>query len=195
MYQRLHYDIRLPSVRYNHQQASIAAVCANLFGTLPPDVVEVIDISPLGWKRAVRQHAVFFRREFEYDFTQYDPADEDPDCRAFVWTEPEALRDDRYIALGSACFRKRWLDEDADDGEWWWAMQWVWLHPFVRRDGLLSGTWGYFRNRFGQFKLEQPLSQAMDAFAAKTKHYEITATALDHDCVWRDLCAAGVRGA
>ncbi len=46
-------------------------------------------------------------------------------------------------------------------------MQWVWLHPYMRRKGCLTRAWPIFAERFGQFDCEPPLSDAMQTFLEK----------------------------
>jgi hypothetical protein len=45
-------------------------------------------------------------------------------------------------------------------------MQWVWLCPPARRSGALSRRWLDLLERYGDFELDQPLSEAMQAFIA-----------------------------
>jgi hypothetical protein len=65
--------------------------------------------------------------------------------------------------VGACAFRWREY-RDAPAG---WAMQWVWLTPKARRRGILARHWPEFRRRFGDFRLEPPLSEAMEEFARK----------------------------
>ena len=46
-------------------------------------------------------------------------------------------------------------------------MQWSWIAPKARRHGILSRRGSAVRARFGKFVIEPPLSEAMQAFAAK----------------------------
>jgi len=66
---------------------------------------------------------------------------------------------DEAVAIGAGCMRWRtWKDWPAS-----YALQWVWLHPFVRRAGMLRGTWPHLMATFGPFVLEGPFSKAMTA--------------------------------
>jgi hypothetical protein len=126
--------------------------------------------SALPLRRAVFQCARYFRHEMRYDFIQYgqDGRETDPDHVAFLWPDPQALRfagnDDVLVpAVGAGCFRwRQW--QDAPHG---WALQWLWLHPYQRRQGLLTAAWPAFRDEFGDFVCEPPLSDAMKGFLAK----------------------------
>lgn len=151
-----YFDLRMPRVSWSggdqnqdHETLSLG------FGVFPPDLEMVIHGRAL--RRAVERCAIYFRREFRYDFVQYS-ADElgHPKDRAFLW---EA----RSVVVGACSFR--WVEwEDADAS---YTMDWVWFHPYERRQGNLSSAWLYFRRRFGRFHVEQPLSDAMEAFLAR----------------------------
>lgn len=115
--------------------------------------------SPGSHKRAVEILAHYFRREFRYDFLQYSSEEKQDDDRllAFMWT---AGSPPSVSVVGACCFRWReWEGMDSD-----WAMQWVWLHPYFRRQGLLTRSWPAFGRLFKSFYVEQPLSVAMVEF-------------------------------
>jgi hypothetical protein len=136
----------------------------------------VDETSPVGLRRAVEWIAHYFRREFGYDFVQYsvDERDEDPGerddsrDRAFLWANPTTLDGRGTVeAVGACCFR--WRDyEDAPPG---FALQWVWLHPYCRDRGTLTTAWPDFRERFGDFIVETPLSRAMASFLSTKTDY------------------------
>lgn len=118
-------------------------------------------------RMAVYKIARFFRKEFGYDFVQYHYEEKDDETKsvAFLWVHPEAVfsvQDFRVPCIGATCFR--WRKWEEFEG---WAMQWIWMHPFYRRKGLLTKAWPKFRKEFGEFKVEPPLSDAMRAFLAK----------------------------
>jgi hypothetical protein len=137
-------------------------------GLIRGAAIPVTSRSPQALGKAVYRLAQFFRREFRYDFVQYgyEGRDDDPEHVAFLWVHPEGLgSSDLFMvtAVGACCFRWRaW--RDAPHGH---ALQWVWFHPYWRRRGLLSEAWPAFRERFGDFVTEPPLSDAMRSFLAK----------------------------
>ncbi|MGP1261555.1 hypothetical protein ACJ8MN_21800, partial [Serratia sp. CY35562] len=46
----------------------------------------------------------------------------------------------------------------------------VWIHPFYRREGLLSNLWEKLQERYGSnFEIEQP-NENMKAFLKSVKH-------------------------
>lgn len=148
---KTHYDISMPRLNYS--------------GISSDTPILVTRSSSLKARKAVERVAVYFRREFEYDFVQFSALEKDDDYRAYLWT-PGSLR--RYlgeeaVVVGACCFRwRQW--ENAPHG---WALQWVWFHPYARRQGYLSDAWANFRSLYGQFFIEPPLSQAMEAFLLK----------------------------
>ena len=111
-------------------------------------------------RRCLEAVATYFRREFHYDFVQYSATETDVRALGFVWVSPGG-----GWVTGGACFRWReYLDSTPA-----YAMQWIWLHPYVRRSGLLSRAWPFFRARCGPFTCEPPLSPAMDGFLNKLR--------------------------
>lgn len=129
--------------------------------TAPSDLSLVLPTTPAVWRRAVYRIACFFRREFQYDFVQYgrDGNESDPNAIAYIWSS--GVCDGRGwldIVYGACCFRLR------KNG---WALQWAWLHPYKRNQGVLREAWPFFRARFGAFDVEWPISDAMLAFLRK----------------------------
>jgi hypothetical protein len=125
----------------------------------PPHLCTVRSHAPAAVRRAIYTCALYFRREFRYDFVQYSEREEEPSARAFLWYGgPEYSG--RCHAWGACCFRWRTYTSCTP----LWALQWVWLHPYLRTQGLLRGTWPYFLKRFGWFDVEPPYSPGMRAF-------------------------------
>lgn len=134
-------------------------------GTRLPPVLRVVVDSPRAHRLAVYRLADCCRREMDYALQYgYDGDEDDPDHVAFLWVHPEAAGlgwEFRVPCVGATCFRLR------DEG---WAMQWVWMHPFYRRQGLLSDAWSELVVEFGAFAVEGPVSAAMKGFLAKCGH-------------------------
>jgi hypothetical protein len=116
-------------------------------------------------RRAVYRLADCCRREMGYALQYgYGGEEDDPDHVAFLWVHPECVGmswEFRVPCVGACCFRLR------EEGL---ALQWVWLHPYFRRRGLLSGAWPGFVREFGDFAVEGPVSEAMQSFLAKRGH-------------------------
>jgi hypothetical protein len=129
----------------------------------PSQLCVVRSQAPAAMRRAVYTCARYFRREFRYDFVQYSEREEEPSARAFLWHAWEYDMRHRAEVWGACCFRWRTWQASAPV----WALQWIWLHPYLRNQGLLSATWPYFLKRFGWFDVEAPYSPAMRAFLSK----------------------------
>jgi hypothetical protein len=127
----------------------------------------VTTISPRWRHRQIYDRAVVFRREFHYDFVQWQSpkGDDDLKVHGFLLNDDTATFGHEAI-VGACAFRWREYKNAAAR----WAMQWVWIAPKARRLGILSRRWPEFRARFGDFVLEPPLSEAMQAFADKHGH-------------------------
>lgn len=123
-----------------------------------PEPGLVTTMSPAWKHREIYQRAQFFRREFGYDFVQWESndGDGDPDAHVFLFL------DERDAIVGACAFRLR----DQTTGKNW-GLQWVWVCPAFRRSGVLARYWGDFRRRFGDFDVEGPVSPAMEAFIVK----------------------------
>ena len=116
-------------------------------------IVKINKHSPKTYKNAVLALACYFRREFNYDFAQYDPRD-DSDYESWVFITRLGR------AFGACTFRKTKYNNTPK-----WKLDWVWIHPFLRRKRILSKVQKIFRNKYDDFLLELPLSDAMFKFA------------------------------
>lgn len=108
------------------------------------------------WKRKlVLGRARAFRREGNYDFVQWEESG---------WADEEALGylfiDEPGRAVGACCFRPEAGTMES------WRLDWIWLAPEARRTGILRKSWPMFRERFGDFRIVAPVSDAMAAFLA-----------------------------
>lgn len=111
--------------------------------------------SPPWQHRQMYLRARAFKKEFGYDVIQWeDHRESDINAHGFLLHE-------EGIILGACAFR--WRRDH-------WAMQWIWLCPQARHKGLLTKWWPLFIMWFGNFDVEQPLSDAMAAFVKKVGH-------------------------
>jgi hypothetical protein len=120
--------------------------------------------SPRAAHQVVERYARYFRREFGYDFVQYD-ANEPyrlAETQAWLWTTVDMLR--RCPVLGACCVRSRTYSNCPES---FWALQWVWLHPYARNQGLFTHAFPVFLERYGAINLEPPLSAAMAHIAQR----------------------------
>ncbi len=146
-------------------------------GELMPDDMEQIGNAyrvnanhPLEIRKAVHQYAVYFRREFLYDFVQYsinDGAEDDDFSHPYIWLRP--IHPDYMVVIGACRFRRP--REDEND----WIFDWAWFHPYYRNHGLLSSCWSGFEQKYGKnFIVEPPLSPQMKSFLKNRNYLEHT---------------------
>ncbi|MCU9528032.1 hypothetical protein [Pseudomonas mosselii] len=117
--------------------------------------------SPLWMHGAVYDRALEFKREFKYDFVQWDGSSRK--CAGADWQGWLFAADDQGTIGGACAFMRR---NGAVDGPEW-SLQWVWVAPKFRRVGLLESRWPSFLQAYGDFEIERPLSPAMQAFVRK----------------------------
>ncbi len=129
---------------------------------------EVKASSPHEVRKVLEQFARYFKAEFHYDDVQYYADEHDERCIGFLFTESALdIVTDEHTQMptrcsGGCCFRK----EKFTDGDKW-VLYWVWLHPFFRHRRILSRHWKKFREQFGDFIVEPPVSSAMQSFLKK----------------------------
>lgn len=122
-------------------------------GVVP--ALRVTSSSPRWLHREMHDRARAFKREFRYDFTQWESAtgESDPHVQGFLFVLPDAR------IVGTCAFR--WREQPSGSR---WALQWIWIAPEHRRQGLLRMHWPEFRREFGTFCVEAPVSDAMMSF-------------------------------
>ena len=117
-------------------------------------------------KKFVYRIAVYFRREFQYDFVQYSEDEPDLTHRAFLFFSRAGDKyydKDIYRILGGGCFRQRKYQDFPES----YALQWIWIHPYMRRKGMLTKAFDEFMNQFEQFRVESPYSVEIKSFLEK----------------------------
>jgi GNAT superfamily N-acetyltransferase len=119
--------------------------------------------SPRWQHKLVYARAIWFRREFHYDFVQWSPTgkdleddEHDRDHQAIVLVE-----DSRPLGVAAFCYTF-W-----DDAPACWCLRFIWVAPSARRQGLVSRRWSQWRKTYGAFHIEHPWSEAMEAFIRK----------------------------
>jgi hypothetical protein len=140
-----HYRITVPQIKVRPSYRGFSLAHQYPIGDLWP----VTTASSPRERHVVFQLARYFRREFEYDFIQYgdDGRESDDNHVAFLFVQPGLLYEDGHLAFGACCFRwRKWSDAPAS-----WAMQWIWMHPYLRGNGVLTEAWPTFRHLFGDF--------------------------------------------
>ncbi|MDB5128341.1 hypothetical protein [Mucilaginibacter sp.] len=128
---------------------------------------ELVTCDSPAWKHSeMYNRALAFKREFHYDFTQWKSPNsgrEDPDVQGYLFTGEFGE------IIGACAFRNRSDDPEIQK----WGLQWIWLCPRERRKGHLEQRWRMFRQRFGNFLVEPPVSEAMQGFLKKQGDSEL----------------------
>jgi hypothetical protein len=170
-----HYDLSFPflqNVDNPHQRETKKFWQEEMkFLIIGPD-------SPVRWLKAVEKIGNYFRREMKFDFAPFDAKQFRylPDLhrdRVVVFYEDKILdrestsRNPRdfnnvYICLGAIYFRS-----SPRPGPSSWTLAWIWLHPYKRHQGILSGAWQYLMKMFPNPHIETPISLAMTGFLKK----------------------------
>lgn len=125
-------------------------------------LVPVTVASAADQRKAVWQCARWFAWESDFDSVMYgyEGREDDDRARAYLWIQRLWDKPERSVVLGACCFRWR----EYRDAPPAYALQWVWLHPFCRRQGYLRDAWQFFRDACGDFTVETPVSPAMKEF-------------------------------
>ena len=120
-------------------------------------LIHVNTQSPRWLHSEIYLRALAFKREFRYDFVQWDPeGDPDPHAHGYLFIDSDS------VATGACAFRWREYGNESC-----WALQWIWITSQYRRSGILTKRWKPLRRHHGDFVLEPPVSDAMVAFVTK----------------------------
>jgi hypothetical protein len=126
-------------------------------------------------RRHVERFAHYFLREMHFNGLQFE-AKESPQSVGFTPYKAFLFATQgRYI--GAACFRLR-ADQDPDVP---WEFDWLWLHPYFRRQSHMTTAWSQLVDAFDPrvkpslpriaghqpFRLARPISQSMERFLQK----------------------------
>ena len=119
-------------------------------------------------KPAVEFCAQCFKRELGFDFAEYVVASHGVDVNVEAYVFHELARDlldelapSTHRVIGACAFHR--LSPRSKK----WRLQWVWFHPFARRNGHLTAAWPQFSVRYGKFDILKPLTLAMKKFRKK----------------------------
>lgn len=126
--------------------------------------------SPRELKDGLEKIALYFKRESLFDCVQYKSKlhinSVENETIGLIFYDvaidetTDAHRDIPLRILGGGCFKKVSQQKV-------WCLDWIWLHPYERRKGLLSTHWEDVEERFGKVIFSKPLSKAMEAFITK----------------------------
>jgi hypothetical protein len=162
---RLEHRLRIRSLMPPPNPRAAAAIAVGWTGA--------VDASSPRWMQTeMYRRATAFKREFGYDFVQWHPNGEfGDDVRGVRFVDHSGAFGLGAI-VGACCFRVR-----ARHGPPCWELDWIWLAPPARRRGILTLAWDGLVQRFGQFDLCPPVSDAMQAFVRKAGHVPAAAGA------------------
>jgi hypothetical protein len=118
--------------------------------------------TPRSARKATEILGYYFRRKFGFDFPPYQ-ADDHGDERDRIFLLTQERDWDTDYAVGVIAFR--WRKNADAPGRL--VLSWVGIHPFLRRQGILTTYWEGLRKCYGHFTVEPPLSKAMQAFLKK----------------------------
>lgn len=114
--------------------------------------------APMWMQKEVYRRAVKFKREFRYDFVQWAGDDVNPVKSGWHGHLFPAGPDG---TIAGAC---AFSNEHPGPGNVEWTLAWVWIAPKYRGQGLLTAHWPGLVERYGNFFIEPPLSEAMQGF-------------------------------
>lgn len=142
------YRIDLPTKKYSGKPAAI----------------DVLPSSPMRMRTHVERFAKYFLREMHTGGLQFEAAEQ---SNSYGYRQYHGFlfsAEDRYV--GAACFRHR-PEQDTIKP---WVFDWVWIHPYFRRQGHLCSLWPRLEPQFGSFRLSTPIFPAMKEFLFKHGH-------------------------
>jgi hypothetical protein len=149
------------------RQAPVIAEFSRIHLSYVPDrydresLLPVLPGSPPHLRTEVGRLARYYRREFDYDVMQFEQNDRDPTCTAYLLTSTGSAP---AVWAGACCFRSH---DYVDAGANIQTLDWVWIHPYLRRKGLLARHWPTFRANHGDFAVKPAVSEAMVQFLRK----------------------------
>lgn len=137
-----------------------------------PDPELVDGGSPLWMHDEVYERALQFKRDFRYDSLQWNGNGQrkaSPNFDGYLFSErSESLPTGTVAGACAFILRKNQ-----------WTLYWIWVAPNMRRTGVLSARWAAFLERYGDFNIEWPLSEAMTGFVRKAGTPRQKASLLD----------------
>lgn len=126
------------------------------------DPTVVVASSPRWMHRAMFDRAYRLSREQNYRTLWDESGRVGSDVVGHLLLDDTGMFGPTTIA-GAAGFRYAvWTDPQPR-----WILEWVWIMPKLRSRGILSRAWPAFRQRYGEFPVERPLTAAMERFVDK----------------------------
>lgn len=123
---------------------------------------ELVDTNAPFWMhQEVYERALRFKRDFRYDFIQWNGCQSKKATstyQGYLFADNTGTHPPGTI-VGACAFALR-------QGSW--SLDWIWVTPSMRRKGVLSYRWQAFLDKYGDFDIEHPLSDAMEAFVRRS---------------------------
>lgn len=115
-------------------------------------------------RRLIERVGWFLAWERDLDTAPYNANSIDPNTKAHLFSYDFDVG--RSRAIGATCFRWReWSNHEPT-----FCLEWVWLHPYFRRQGILTRSWSAYRAEYGDFAIGPPISRGMLDFLIKVDH-------------------------
>lgn len=140
------------------------------------NILEVDKQSDIKLHEEVYKIAKYFMEELNYDripYSQYGNLSNEYKVLLFTEKALDIYRKDPmpYRIYGGCLFSKIKFTKGDD----YWALEWIWIHPFFRNRGNLKKNWTQLEENFGNFIIKTPISNDMKAFLEnmKSKHEHI----------------------
>ena len=153
-------------MRKNKYKIIVPTLNKKLWLRLVSDNFYVYPNSPKSLRLKAEAIAVNFRDEVLDELAsspyraswQYEQND-----TVYLWTDVSSYSNFECTVIGACGF----YEKTYSDGFKEWMLGWIWLNPVVREKGLLREQWAEFKEKFGEFAVEAPLSNSMRAFLKK----------------------------
>ena len=142
------------------------------------NILEIDKQSDIELHEEVYKIAKYFKEELNYDsipYSKYGILSKEFKVVLFTEEALDGYKKDTmpYRIYGGCLFSKMKFTEDDD----YWALEWIWIHPFFRNRGNLKKNWSQLEKSFGNFIIKIPISNDMKSFLeyieSKYKHIEL----------------------
>ena len=108
--------------------------------------------------REVYERAYRFKLEFQYDFIQWNGTQTKKntcsESHGYLFAD-DTGQNPPGTPIGACGFWKE---------PYGWQLMWIWICPKMRRSGISKRRWQRLMERYGDFAIEAPLSNAMRDF-------------------------------
>ena len=131
-----------------------------------PGLVSISTQSAKRLRTHVERFARYFLREMHAGGMMFEAVESEKSVGFIPYKAFLFVYQGHYV--GASCFRYR----DDQDKETPWLFTWLWIHPFVRRRGVLTQTWTELNAQVGNFRLAPPVSLHMQTFLRKAEAWD-----------------------